>query len=383
MTLGQVHNYYKYLGIFIAILTLVGCSEPECTPMDGPGSDFTNLCESSAPVGTDWSFDVPFYFSDPTIPADNPMKVEAIELGRFLFWEKQLSANNTMSCGSCHSPQAAFSDPAQFSVGIDGIAGNRNSMALVNLAWNTNGFFWDGRSHTLEEQILEPVENPIEMHNTWENALAQLETSELYPPMFEAAFGSDCIDSVRATKAMAQFIRSMVSSTSKYDKSKIGQAQLTESELLGQELWNIEGGAPEEIGGGMRGGDCFHCHLIPGGQFRDNEFHNNGLDSVFTDLGRGGVTNEPSDMGLFKVPTLRNIEYSAPYMHDGRFNTLEEVMDHYETGGVGSSTVNVNMLWNTESGLGINPVKRQALIDFMKTLSDPDFISNPDFSDPH
>jgi len=373
------HHYIVTL-LLMVTWSFSSCKDPECTePMD-PG--LSDICSSSLPIGTDWSFDVPFYFQDPIIPADNPMKEEAIELGRFLFYEKKLSADNTIACAACHSPENAFSDPNQFSVGIDGIPGNRNSMALVNLAWNNNGFFWDGRAASLEKQVLEPVIDPIEMHNTWDNALAQLADSELYPPMFEAAFGSTCIDSIRSAKALSQFIRSMVSSTSKYDKAQIGLATLNESELMGEALWDIEGGDPDLIPGGLFGADCFHCHPIPGGQFRDNFFHNNGLDTVFADPGRAGVTGLASDSGLFKVPTLRNIEFTAPYMHDGRFNTLEEVMEHYNTGGHPSATSDVNMLGQF-GGLFLTDEKKEALIDFMKTLSDPDFINDPAFSDPH
>ncbi len=369
--------------ILLTLSTIVffsSCKKPLPEPITP--IEVTGDCSCAMPMGEDWSFVYPSYFQEPIIPADNPMKVEAIALGRFLFWEKNLSADNTQSCASCHSPQTAFTDPLQFSVGIDGISGTRNSMPLINMAWVNNGFFWDGRAETLEKQVLEPVTNPIEMHNTWDNALAQLADDPLYPPLFEAAFGSTCIDSIRSAKALAQFIRTMVSANSKYDKFKIGQAFFTESELLGLSQWDIEGGDPDLVAGGQLGGDCFHCHPIPGGQFRDNQFHNNGLDTHFSDPGRAGVTGLASDSGLFKVPTLRNIEYTAPYMHDGRFATLEEVMEHYNSGGHSSSTVDVNMLGDA-GGLFLTPEKKQGFIDFLKSLSDPDFINNPDFSDPH
>ncbi|MFT4660829.1 MAG: cytochrome c peroxidase [Patiriisocius sp.] len=384
MYFKRIRHIISFFALILGVMTFISCKDDDCKPME-PGPEFTDLCaEGTIPIGTDWEFNIPSHIQEPIIPSNNPMKEEAIALGRHLFWEKKLSADNSISCGSCHSPQAAFTDPVQFSVGIDGIAGTRNSMALVNMAWNTNGFFWDGRTITLEDQILQPVINPIEMHNTWDNALAQLEDTVLYPDLFEAAFGSSCIDSIRATKAIAQFIRSMVSANAKYDKFLVGQAFFTESELLGLSLWDQEGGDSEIVSGGNLGGDCFHCHPLPGGQMRNNTFHNNGLDSVFTDQGRGGVTGLASDIGLFKVPTLRNVEFTAPYMHDGRFTTLEDVIEHYNSGVLASPTVDVNIIVTGEdSGLFLTPAKKQGLIDFMKSLSDAEFINNPDFSDPH
>ncbi len=367
----------KILLISILMLTLVKCSSDEDCKSEMP---VTDPCEASMPIGADYVIEVPFYITDEMfIPQNNPMKEAAVELGRFLFWEKKLSGDQTMSCGTCHAPEVAFSDAQQFSVGIDGAVGTRNSMALVNLVFD-DIITWDGAQPTLERQSGEPVENPIEMHDEWDSVVLELAGDSIYPSMFEAAFGTDCITRRRATKSIAQFIRSMVSFNSKYDKFLTGQANLTSLELLGLEIWDDEGGSSDS--GALGGADCFHCHGLDNGRMTDNQFHNNGLDSVFTDLGRGGVTGLPQDNGLFKTPTLRNIELTAPYMHDGRFSTLEQVVEHYNSGGVPSATIDVNME-AVGGGLFLTNEKKAALIEFLKTFTDMDFVNNPDFQDPH
>lgn len=360
----------------LLFLSLVMCKEDK---NDDPVE--SSSCLSSIPVGTDYDLDLPFYVSLPAlIPDDNPMKQEAVDLGRYLFWDTRLSGDNTMSCGTCHSPSAAFSDPAQYSVGIDGSLGTRNAMALVNLVLQPI-ITWDGHQPTLESQSGAPVENQIEMIDDWDDVVIELESDAMYPDMFEAAFGSPCIDRTRSEKALAQFIRTMTSFNSKYDRTVYGPDSFTPLEQIGLELWDLEGGSPPQVPLGQEGADCFHCHSLATEIFTDNQFHNNGLDSVFTDLGQGGVTGNPNQYGRFKTPTLRNIEYSAPYMHDGRFQTLEEVIDHYDSGGHPSATVDPFMKF-TVGGLQLSPQKKAGLIAFMKTLSDPDFINNPDFDDP-
>ena len=315
------------------------------------------------------------------IPPDNPMTVEGVKLGRFLFWEKALSSDHSMSCGNCHKPPTSFSDDDTFSEGVTGELGTRQSMPLINLGWH-QFFFWDGRAITLEEQILEPVENPVEMNNTWENAVADVKAKSIYPPMFEAAFGTPEVDRYRISKAIAQFIRTMISGDSKWDKAQRGELFLTTEEAEGFELFKREG-APEEITDPSQyGGDCLHCHKWSTNHFTDFVFHNNGIDSLFTDLGRGEVTGNPLDFGKFKTPTLRNIEFSGPYMHDGRFTTLEEVIDHYNSGGHPSETIDPFMKYQ---GLGLQllPIHKQQLLAFFQTLTDTAFVNNPDFQDPH
>jgi cytochrome c peroxidase len=281
---------------------------------------------------TPYFLDIPSHFPDMIIPTDNPMTVEGVDLGRYLFYEKKLSGDNSMSCASCHMPENSFSDPNQYSTGIDGIQGTRQSMALVNMGWE-NFFFWDGRETTLEKQILDPVINPIEMHETWKNAVAKLNQDMNYRNRFFRAFGEGGIDSVKAAKAIAQFIRTMISGQSKYDvmyKYENGMSLSATEQSIFQTI------DPEEWAGydlfkSLNGADCFHCHNGP--LMRVKKFSNNGLlPNFLNDLGRAAVTNNPEDNYKFKVPTLRNIALTAPYMHDGRFKKLSEVMNHYVSG---------------------------------------------------
>ena len=356
-----------HLFVLGAVLVLVGC-QPD-TP------------SSMIPDVTPYAFEKPFLFPEMLIPPDNPLTMEGVALGRKLFYDKRLSANNTLSCAGCHHQENAFSDPRRFSVGVDGIEGNRQSMSLVNIGY-ARFYFWDGRSATLEDQILEPVPNPIEMHQEWKDAVFKLQLDEQYPSEFEVAFGSRTIDSVLVSKAIAQFLRTIISSNSKFDRYRRGEVQLTSEEFRGLNLFLTEGGDPNEVQGGQNGADCFHCHGIGGLQFSDYRLHNNGLDSVFTDLGAGGVTGQPKDMGRFKTPTLRNLSFTAPYMHDGRFQTLEEVIEHYNSGGHASSTVDPFMKY-TSGGLKLPEEDKQSLIAFLKTLDDEVVLSDTSFSNPH
>jgi len=358
--------------------------EEDCPAIvEGPIDDFSGTTPYDLVIPPFFpQMDIPLV-DNPNTPFDdrNPLTVEGVDLGRFLFWEKQLSGDNTLSCGGCHFPEKAFSDPAQFSVGITGEEGTRQAMALFNLGW-ANDYFWDGRSKTLEEQVAEPVPNPIEMNQSWEDAVAKISADPLYPPLFETAFGSSEVTQLRIQKAIASFMRTMISGNSKFDQSRIGMATLSPEEQRGFDLFILEGGDPESVQGGQNGADCFHCHGFGSSQFSDYLPHNNGLDSVFLDLGIGGVTMNPLDYGRFKTPSLRNIELTAPYMHDGRFGTLEEVIEHYNSGGKPSSTIDSFMKYTT-GGLTLPQSDKDALIAFLKTLTDQSFINNPDFQDPH
>ena len=329
---------------------------------------------------TPFLFETPLFFQEMDIPEDNPLTVEGIDLGRNLFYDERLSGDNTQSCATCHIQNLSFQDSLKFSVGIIGIEGTRQSMTLVNLGWQ-HFYFWDGRSATLEDQIIQPVINPIEMNAEWSDVMVKLRQDEEYMKLFAKVFSTVDVDSTHVAKAIAQFLRIVVSDDSKYDRFRRGEYTPTESESRGMDLMVREGGDPELGQGGQWGGDCFHCHPLAGLQFSDYQLHNNGLDSVFTDLGRGEVTGDPNDFGRFKTPSLRNVEFSAPYMHDGRFASLEEVIEHYNSGGHASSTVDPFMKF-TSGGLQLSEQSKQDLIAFLKMLSDPVFLSNPDYSDP-
>ena len=336
---------------------------------------------------TPYTLETPAFFSPMDIPADNPMTVEGINLGRHLFWEQALSLDYSISCGSCHLPQHNFSDPNQYSAGVNGTLGDRNASALINLGWSTS-FFWDGRALTLEEQVRVPIVHPLEMNVEWDVVVDRLQNDDFgedldYPQMFFDAFGTNQVSEDLVAKALAQFIRTMISADSKFDKFRRGEVQLSDTEYLGYQLFQREGGDPEQVAGGEFGADCFHCHGEAGLQFSDYLFHNNGLDASFeVDPGRVDVTGWPLDSGLFKTPTLRNVMLSAPYMHDGRFATIEEVIDHYDSGGTPSSTIDAFMKY-TSGGLTLAPAQKEALIAFLHTLTDTTFVNNPDFRDPH
>lgn len=320
------------------------------------------------------------YISPMPIPADNPMTVEGVELGRKLFFEELLSGDNTISCASCHDPSMAFSDTGAFSIGIDGVAGERNAMPLINLGW-MNHLFWDGRKDNMEIQAYAPVVDPIEMHENWTNAVSELQAHPEYPGLFETAFGSSLIDSVMVVKALAQFQRTLISGNAPIDK------YFAANRAIGSSGWSIEDELAAYQGFVLfineEKGDCFHCH---GDHFNplwtDNLFHNNGLDAVITDKGLGKVTGNPSDDGKFKTPTLRNLVWTAPYMHDGRFKTLDEVIDHYSEGLEHSPTIDPLMKHVDEGGTQLSTEEKYYLKMFLISLSDSSFVTNPNFTDP-
>jgi cytochrome c peroxidase len=283
-----------------------------------------------------------------------------------------------MSCASCHRQDLAFTDGTALSTGVLGMEGKRNSMALVNLAFNHNGFFWDGRSATLEEQVLIPVEDHVELNENWDNVTRKIREHEAYPRLFRAAFGVDRkseIDKFLVAKAIAQFERTLISANSRFDRIIwLNDGWLTDAELRGRQLFFFE-----ELQNVDHPG-CSHCHFDP--LYTDNNFKNNGLDDVdrledFSDPGRGAVTNNRFDLGKFRVPTLRNIALTAPYMHDGRFQTLEEVLDHYAAGGHGVENEDANI-----HTFALSDREKQDLIAFLNTLTDTTFLQNPAFSNP-
>jgi cytochrome c peroxidase len=330
---------------------------------------FLMACEQDIPVfvfqPNHVAFETPVGFPNPDIPADNPLTEEGIALGKKLFHDPILSGDNTQACASCHLQSSGFSDPSQFSEGISGAFGDRNASTIINAAWNTANF-WDGRAITLEDQALGPVTNPIEMNSpSWEQVIEELKATTDYPELFRAAFNTSDFDSIHVAKAIAQFERTLISGNSRFDKISRHEQAYTASELRGFEIYTTEKA------------DCFHCH--PRFLFTDNDFHNNGLDDE-SDLkdARYSVTGEILDKGKFKSPTLRNIALSAPYMHDGRFATLEEVVEHYNSGGKESSTIDP-LMKHVGTGLGLTSQEKEDLVNFLQTLTDTAFISNPIF----
>ncbi len=319
------------------------------------------------------------------IPADNPMTQEGFELGRRLFYDVRLSKDNSMSCATCHLPELSFTDATAFSTGIDGEMTRRSSMSLVNVGYTATGLFWDGRVQTLEEQALQPVTDPIELINTWDVVEEMMKTDAEYPAMFRRAFGIEDtseVDSLLAAKAIAQFERALVSSNSKYDKWVLERDfsyEYTDSESRGQEMFFDLGSIPG--GSGVKDAECFHCH--GSALLTEGNFFNNGLDEYptledYEDKGAGEVTGNIADYGKFRSPTLRNIELTAPYMHDGRFQTLEEVIEHYSS-GVHFAT---NLDPDLRAPLNLTEGEKEDLINFLKTLTDTEFTENPAFQNP-
>jgi cytochrome c peroxidase len=306
------------------------------------------------------------------VPADNPLTKEGVALGRMLFYDPILSADSTMSCATCHKQKFAFTDSTvRFSKGIDGSLGNRNAMPLFNLAFDRS-YFWDGRSASLEAQALKPIEDIREMKHSVSAVLIKLNASATYQQYFKDAFGPGPITATQLAKALSQFERIILSGDSKYDKYMRGEATLTTQEKLGFNLF--EGSDP------LTQGDCIHCHAV-GNTFTDYEFKNNGLDTIFTDLGRYEVTGLINDKGKFKTPTLRNIALTAPYMHDGRFKNLEEVMGHYNI-QFHKNSADIDPVMASQAKDRLNKADRDAIIAFLKTLTDSVMLKNPEYSSP-
>lgn len=318
-----------------------------------------------------YHLEIPLLFQEklipPLIPIDNQLTNDGVALGKKLFFDPRLSKNNKISCASCHAPKNAFTENTSFSEGVDGMIGTRNAMPLFNLAWNfSERFAWDGKEFGLEQQVIDPVSSPIEMNSNWEDVVEKLQKDSEYPTLFLNAFGTTIIQRSLVTKAIAQFERTLISGNSKFDYYLRGEATLTNQELNGFNLFMDE-----------TKGDCFHCHGSPNNPlWTDNDFHNNGLDAEFTDLGLGAISGKPNDNGKFKTPSLRNLIYTAPYMHDGRFSTLEAVINHYSEGLQNSETIDPLMKKVAQGGVGLSESEKAALKAFLESLSDPTFIES-------
>lgn len=304
------------------------------------------------------------------LPADNSLTEEGVALGRRLFHEPRLSRNNSQSCASCHEQTKAFTDGRAYSLGESGQHGRRNAMPLVNLAW-AKEFFWDGRAKSLREQVLLPIQDSHEMNETLERVTGKLRDDSSYAADFKAAFGSAEISSDRIALALEQFLLTLVSQESKFDRAARNLTKLTAQEQRGLQLFVTE----HDPKRGLRGADCFHCH--GGNLFSNHQLLNNGLKPDANDPGRMETTQAESDRNKFKVPSLRNIALTAPYMHDGRFATLDEVIDHYNGPMHRSATLDPNLAKHPEAGLGLSAEDKAALVAFLKTLTDEQFVSAP------
>lgn len=294
---------------------------------------------------------------------NNALTKERFELGRKLFFDPRLSRDNSTSCGSCHQPFSAFAHLGHdVSHGIEDRLGTRNSPALFNLNWHHN-FFWDGGSNHIEVQPVGPIQNPLEMDETLENVITKLQQDAAYKTMFKNAWGDDNVNSQRMLKSLAQFMSMMVSDKSKYDKYVRQEAggEMTEAELAGLSVFRAK---------------CESCHKEP--LFSDFSMRNNGLmPTAVNDSGRMRITQDPADKYKFKVPSLRNLKYTPPYMHDGRYSSLDEVLAHY-TGNIHQSPTLDPLLKN---GIQLSPLEKTNLLAFLNTLNDEEFVKDSRFKE--
>jgi cytochrome c peroxidase len=317
------------------------------------------------------------YFPPMPVAPNNSVSLNGVELGRYLFYDPILSSDSSISCASCHKQEFAFSDsPNQFSKGIHNQYQTRNTLPLFNLAWYPK-LFWDGRTNNIESQVFHPVRDAKEMNLNWHDAAKKISRSKFYQEKFKAVYTTKTIDSTLITNAIAQFERTLISYNAKYDKVINNKAKFTMAELEGLELLND-----------MTKGNCLHCHTTDAnGLGTTAEYSNNGLDEVndiksFKDIGLGGTTKNINDNGKFKIPSLRNLLFTAPYMHDGRFKTLEEVLDFYSDGIKKSPTLDSKMEFVHQGGSKLATHEKTKIILFLKTLSDSVFITSKEFSNP-
>lgn len=345
----------------ISMLLLPACNEPDA--------------EAPAPQAKRFSPVVPGNLATAVpYPEHNPFTEEGVTLGRMLFYDPVLSANNELSCASCHQQDKAFSDgEALTSIGVSGKRLKRHAPALINLAW-MNGLFWDGGAKDIESLAFGPLTHPDEMGQNLKELVLELQSQEKYRKQFRLAFGTDTITSARVAQALAQFQRTLISANSRYDKYVRGEngGHLAEQELQGMALFKQH---------------CASCHATD--FFTDNSYHNNGLDSIYSEdfealaFGRGRISRQQQDIGKYKTPTLRNIQLTAPYMHDGRFATLEEVLDHYRTGVTWSASLAPELQQNGDLGIPIKQEEKKKIILFLNTLTDEDFVQNKALSNPY
>jgi cytochrome c peroxidase len=322
--------------------------------------------EQEAAPGIDVSAN-PMDFPEPVYRyQNNPVTKEGFELGRKLFYDPRLSGDGTISCGSCHKQFAAFADLEHpVSHGIGGKLGARNAPALANLRWNPD-FFWDGGVNHLELVPLAPISNPVEMGEDLSHVIRKLNRDPKYAVAFQQVFHQDSINSQQLLRALAQFMGELVSANSPYDQYRHGKTDaLSADQKQGLLVFEAR---------------CSTCHKP--GLFTDHSFRNNGLDATFSkDAGRGTITESPADLGKFKVPSLRNVALTSPYMHDGRFQTLEQVLEHYNRGVKRSGTLDP-VLDNGLPGLPLSETEKTQLITFLEALTDRSFINNKRFSEP-
>lgn len=323
--------------------------------------------------------DVARIYTHDNTPDDNPITNEGATLGRILFYDENLSANQTVSCASCHIQEFGFSDTAILSKGFEGGLTGRHSMGLSNARFRTNGkFFWDERAATLEIQVLGPIQDAVEMGMDLEGLELVVESQEYYPILFKRAFGTEEVSSDKISKALAQFVRSMTSFNSKFDQGRANHSlnepfdNYTKQENLGKDLFHD-----------LKKGACFSCHFTEA--MITEVSRNNGLSREASDIGVEKTTGNPLDRGKFKAPSLRNIAVRPPYMHNGEYKTLRDVVQGYSSGISWSPTLDPHLMMpgNTAAvRFNLTDAEIDAMVAFMNTLTDDEFLTSKKFSDP-
>lgn len=337
-----------------------------------------SACDQASPMLLE--IEEPDAFASIIYPEDNPTTAEGLALGRDLFFDPILSQDSTVSCGTCHQPDRAFTDGLERSIGIHGRVGARNAPGLANVGYLYETLFWDGRADNLEAQALHPIADAAEMGGDWPEVMDKLRDHPDYGGRLQRAFGLRSGEELKREhvgRALAQFQRSLISSDSKYDRVQRGEAVFTEQEALGFALFFDYGDETEGEFANLPSAECAHCHVPP--HFTNQGFFNNGLDEAITledfqDPGRGAISGSRYDLGLFRSPSLRNVALTGPYMHDGRMKTLAEVVAHYNAGGHYAENRSPNV-----RPLGLTPGQEQALTMFLQTLTDSTFVTNPDY----
>jgi cytochrome c peroxidase len=366
-------KYFLLTVLSVFLLTSIACNKDDDDNNDGENGG------SSGP--TPYEIKIPKGFpTDLNIPEDNPMTVEGVKLGRYLYYDGRLSGRadegKPMSCSSCHIQKNAFENGVGKGTGLNGLQTYHVMLPHINLVWNPGTYLWNGSVPSIEADVLGTITDPTEFGSTYEKVEKAIAAVPMYPPMFKAAFGDEKVTVDRIAKAIAQFMRTQISSDSKFDRVLRGEDNFTTAEQRGLVLFTTEQGA-----------DCFHCHGAPGNPLMTtNMFYNNAKDTVFdTAHDRYSVTGDKRDIGAYKATTLRNIELTGPYMHDGRFKTLDEVINFYSEGLVYSEYVHPLMhkvFPPYGHGANLNPQQKADLKAFLLTLTDTVFINNPDLASP-
>ncbi len=380
----------KAMGIFVSIISFCSCQKD--TIISTGTTVTTAIAQVISLPATPFNYSnpsLPAYLLTPNIngqmntPTSNPITDAGATLGRVLFYDKNLSLNKTISCASCHKQENSFADPVAFSAGFANGHTARNAMSLIDAKYYPDGkFFGDERANTLEIQTLGPIQNPVEMGLTLDTLVGRLNALSYYPSLFTKAFGDQYISSDRVSLALAQFVRAIVSYQSKYDVGRQSFAANQPIDKVNFPNFTADENRGKQIFFDPQLSSCAACHgtetfTAPGPK-------NNGLDLVYTDPGVGGITGITAQNGDFKVPSLRNIELTAPYMHDGRFTTLEQVVEHYSTGIKANANLSQQLKTpnNTPRLLNLSTSDKAALVAFMKTLTDRSVTTDVKYSNP-